>query len=143
MNSLLLALSMSSCSLVGQMPESSSSPLPRVEEMAIPKYPLLARVARITGKAEFHVRTDGIRISEIIKSVGPRQLLGDLAKQLATWKFVPHKPTDFTITFDLSLASESVCPPGKPDEIKLLLPNRIELFSTNVMECDPVIVKSP
>ena len=137
------AILLMASSLWAQAPESSDRPLPRVAEMAIPIYPPLGRIAKITGKVEFLVKTDGTKISAIVKSSGPKQLVGNLGKQLMTWRFVPHEPMEFSITFDMNVAAESVCPPGKPDEIKLLLPSRVEMLVTNTMECDPVIQKSP
>ena len=137
------AILLMASSLWAQTPEPSIRPLLRVAEMAIPKYPPLARIAKITGKVDFLVKTDGTKVSAIMKSSGPRQLVGELGKQLMTWRFEPHEPVEFTVTFDMNVAAESICPPGKPDEIKLLLPSRVEMLVTNTKECDPVYQKSP
>jgi len=117
---------------------------PRVIEMAVPQYPLLAKVGGVTGVVHFLVQTNGTTIESIIKSDGPPMLQRELTKFLMTWKFEKHTPVKFEITFQMKRAGPSVCPPGKPDEIKLILPSFVEMAFTGTMECDPVIAsKAP
>jgi hypothetical protein len=132
------ALFLMASSLWAQAPEPANRLLPRVAELAIPRYPPLARIAKISGRVDFLVKTDGTKISTILKSSGPKQLIANLEKQLMTWRFEPHEPMEFTVTFDMHVAAESICPPGKPDEIKLVLPSRVEMLVTNTKDCDPI-----
>jgi len=119
-------------------------PGPRVIEMAVPRYPRMARISGITGTVHFFVKTNGTAIEKIIKSDGPPMLQRELAEFLKTWKFENHDPLEFQITFNMKRARPSVCPPGKPDEIRLVLPCLIEMAFTGLMECDPVIpAKAP
>lgn len=124
--------------------EQELLPRPRVVEMAVPQYPRMARISGITGTVRFLVKTNGAVIEKIVKSDGPPMLQRELSEFLKTWKFERHEPLEFQITFNMKRAGPSVCPPGKPDEIRLVLPCLVEMAFTGLMECDPVIpVKAP
>ena len=117
---------------------------PRVIEMAVPKYPAMARMSGVTGVVHFLVQTNGHTIEKIVRSDGTPMLKRELAEFLKTWKFEKHNPVEFEITFLMRRAGPSVCPPAKPDEIKLILPSYVEMAFTGIMDCDPVIpAKAP
>ena len=117
---------------------------PQVIEMAVPKYPASAKIANISGYVSFLVQTDGSKIEEVLRSFGPPMLVLELKKFISTWRFEPHKPKKFSIQFDMKFSGPAVCPPGKPDEIKLVLPSYIEMVATRTKECDPVLpTKAP
>ena len=112
---------------------------PRVIEMAVPRYPSMARMSGVTGVVHFLVQTNGDTIEKIVKSDGPPMLRRELAEFLKTWRFEKHNPVEFEITFQMKRAGPSICPPAKPDEIKLILPSFVEMAFTGIMDCDPVI----
>jgi hypothetical protein len=117
---------------------------PRVIQMAVPRYPSMARMSSVTGVVRFLVKTNGDSIEKIVKGEGPPMLVRELAGFLKTWKFEKHAPVEFEITFLMRRAGPSICPPAKPDEIKLILPSFIEMAFTGIMDCDPVIpAKAP
>jgi outer membrane biosynthesis protein TonB len=77
--------------------------LPVVKSAEMPLYPHLARVARIERTARMQVWTDGSSIVKVDGS-GAHKLLMDAAeKNLRTWRFYPHKPRTFTVTFTFKL----------------------------------------
>jgi hypothetical protein len=131
-----LLLILASAGLRGNEPEYPSRP--RVLEMAVPAYPPLCKIARIEGQVDFIVQTDGTKISKVVTSQGPPMLVRALGKFLETWRFESHAPIQFGITFKMKVSPESVCPPGRPDEIKLILPTHIEMTGYPTKECDPV-----
>jgi len=112
---------------------------PRVIEMAVPRYPSMARMSGVTGVVHFLVQTNGDKIEKVVKSDGPPMLKRELAEFLKTWRFEKHNPLEFEITFLMKRAGPSICPPAKPDEIKLILPSFVEMAFTGIMDCDPVI----
>jgi TonB family protein len=92
----------------------------------MPAYPNLARLARIEGTARIKVSTDGNSIVRIAADGAHKMLLGAAQENLKTWRFYPHKPQTFTVTFTFKLEPPEVYGPVNPT-IQLDLPTRVEI----------------
>ncbi len=100
--------------------------LPVVKSAEMPAYPNLARLARIEGTARIKVSTDGNSIVRIAADGAHKMLLGAAQENLKTWRFYPHKPQTFTLTFIFKLEPPEVYGPVNPT-IQLDLPTRVEI----------------
>jgi len=127
--------------LIGQEPQLPSLRVgPRVVKIGVPRYPEMSAASGISGTVKFLVRTNGQKIGNILKSQGPPMLVRELLTFLEAWEFEPHTPETFEITFKMKVTHDKVlCPPGAPDEIKLVLPSYVEMTHAGISECDPVI----
>ena len=81
-------------------------PLPKVVEHKDPIYPPLARYARITGEVRLKITTDGKAVTIIEAEAGHPVLLQAAEENIRTWRFEPHDPGTFTVTFRYSFQSE-------------------------------------
>jgi len=92
-------------SLAGQ---NSPDALPDVVGHSQPTYPPLARQARIQGDVRARFNTDGELVKEA-EAVSGHELLRKAAEEnVRTWRFVPHTPATFYVTFRYKLASGDV-----------------------------------
>jgi Gram-negative bacterial TonB protein C-terminal len=85
--------------------QECSEALPNVIQHAEPLYPPIARTAHITGEVRVKITTDGESVREVEAETGPpllRKVSEDNAK---TWKFVPHKPDTFHVSFRYRISS--------------------------------------
>ena len=83
-------------------------PLPKVVEHADPVYPALARQARISGDVVLRLSTDGQSVTSAEAETG-HELLRQAAEQnVRTWKFAPHQPGVFRVTFRYELLARDV-----------------------------------
>jgi len=112
---------------------------PIVLEMKPPICPPMVRLSGISGTAKFLVKTDGHKIQEILKSEGPPMLQRQIPSQLMTWRFEDHAPTEFTITFKITVVFRDPCASKRAEEVKMALPSSVEITTYSVGECDPVI----
>ena len=98
---LLLSLAVTPIALSQVSPDS----LPKVIEHAEPIYPPLARQTRISGDVRVKLTTDGGSVT-IAEAIDGHPLLRTAAEQnVRTWKFAPHTPATFFVTFRYKLAS--------------------------------------
>jgi hypothetical protein len=123
--------------------------LPTVIAAAMPAYTGIALNARVRGRVRIQVYTDGEQVQLTVVQDGPR-LLRDIAQaNLKTWRFAPHQPTSFEVTFDFNAVNKShpdPCGPGRkapwlgPDAVTSLdFPTavRIEAVGEMAAFCDP------
>ena len=133
-----------SCSLLANSPGDAQRPVhPKVIAMNPPTCPPMVRISHITGTAVFAVKTDGHKISEFLRSQGPPMLVRQLPKQLSSWQFEDHVPTELSITFKVTVLPQNPCDPSLPDEVRMILPSLVEITAYAKGECDPVIETVP
>lgn len=80
---------------------------PVVVSLAFPEYPAGARLAAIEGVAVLDVRTDGERVWVALRRTGPPMLLEAAEENVKSWRFRPHKPTNFSVAFRFRLDPDS------------------------------------
>jgi TonB family protein len=79
--------------------------LPKVLQHAEPAYPPLARQTLIQGDVRVKLTTDGVSVTNAEVTEG-HPLLGKAAEDnVRTWKFAPHHPGTFYVTFRYKIAS--------------------------------------
>ena len=101
--------------------QEASETLPKVIEHAEPLYPPIARTAHITGEVKVKIITDGQSVREAVAETGPPLLHKASEDNAKTWKFVPHTPNTFHVTFRYKILSGGV-------EVKFLQsPDIVEL----------------
>jgi hypothetical protein len=121
----VLALCVAASPALAQGPQPESV-LPVVNSAKMPLYPHLARLARIEGTARMQVWTDGTSVVKVEGNGAHKLLLTAAEENLRTWRFYPHKPTSFTVTFVYSLEQPEVFGFVNPS-IVLQLPTRVEI----------------
>lgn len=88
--------------------QGSPDAFPKVIRHAQPAYPPLARQTRVQGDVRVKLTTDGesVRSAEAIEGAA---LLSKAAEDnVRTWKFAPHNPSTFIVTFRYKLTSGDV-----------------------------------
>lgn len=116
-------------SLLMSLPAQCKPPqsdLPVVKSADLPLYPNLARQARIEGTAICQVWTNGAAITRVQASGAHKLLMEAAEENLKTWRFYPHTPTSFTVTFVYSLDPSEVYGLVNPS-LTLQLPLRVEI----------------
>jgi Gram-negative bacterial TonB protein C-terminal len=104
--------------------QDSDPPLPPVLSHAQPIYPPIAHTAHIGGDVVATIVTDGELVATVTILSGPPMLAKATEQNLRTWKFAPHPPGTFKVTFRYKLAAE--------DPTVLFLPERnlVELVTS-------------
>jgi TonB family protein len=74
-------------------------PLPVVKAAETPIYPALARAARIEGTVLLKVKTDGQVVVTVEAKDGHKMLREAAEQNVRTWRFYPHTPTSFEVSF--------------------------------------------
>jgi hypothetical protein len=85
--------------------QDSPVTLPKVVQHAEPAYPPIARTAHITGEVRVRISTDGESVREAEAESGPPLLRKPAEENVRTWKFVPHTPGTFHVTFRYKIIS--------------------------------------
>ena len=88
--------------------QESSDALPKVIQHAEPIYPPIARTAHITGEVSVKITTDGESAREVEAETGPPLLRKASEDNAKTWKFAPHAPNTFHVTFRYRISSGEV-----------------------------------
>jgi len=88
--------------------QEGSEALPKVIEHAEPLYPPIARSAHTTGEVRVKIITDGQSVREAVAETGPPLLHKASEDNAKTWKFVPHTPNTFHVTFCYKISSGGV-----------------------------------
>jgi hypothetical protein len=83
-------------------------PLPAVVKHAQPIYPPLARTARIEGDVSIKIMTDGESVKEVEVEGGHPLLRQAAEDNIRSWKFAPHDPGTFHVTFRYQLLTGDV-----------------------------------
>jgi Gram-negative bacterial TonB protein C-terminal len=85
--------------------QDSPLALPGVVQHAEPVYPAIARTAHITGEVRVKISTDGESVREAEAESGPALLRKPAEDNARTWKFAPHTPGTFRVTFRYKIMS--------------------------------------
>jgi hypothetical protein len=85
-----------------------SDALPKIIQHAEPIYPPIARTAHITGEVSVKITTDGESVREVEAETGPPLLRKASEDNARTWKFAPHTPNTFHVTFRYRISSGGV-----------------------------------
>jgi hypothetical protein len=102
---LVLTLLLTSAIPPAAMAQDCPEQLPKGVQHAQPIYPPLARQTRIQGDVRLKLATDGVSVTNA-ESVEGHPLLRKAAEDNArTWKFAPHNPATFFVTFRYKMAS--------------------------------------
>lgn len=91
----------------GPIAAQSTTQIPEVVAVGVPEYLSSARVANIEGDVIMTVDTDGERVSRVAIEPGTNVLLAEPAKvNVMTWRFAPHSPRSFQVTFRYRLSED-------------------------------------
>jgi len=111
--------------------QGSVTSLPKVVSARLPSYPQVAQAAKIQGTVVVRVTTDGSAVAsaEIVKSIP--LLEASIKEHLRSWRFAPHIPTTFDVTyaFALSFDSDGGCA-TPPREVTARFPSLVSLIGT-------------
>jgi TonB family protein len=98
-----LALSVLLTIPAGLIGQDSQEALPKVLEHAEPQYPAIARAAHVEGEVRVRIVTNGESVTEAQVESGPPVLRKMTEDNVRTWKFAPHTPGTFHVTFRYKL----------------------------------------
>jgi len=103
---LLLTVALEPGTLLAQQ---ATTLMPTLANAQLPLYPHVIRAARIQGDVVVRVSTDGQRASGVKVESGPPMLAEATRNNVKTWRFEPHTPTSFTVTFHYKLLLPTKC----------------------------------
>jgi len=89
----------------GASAQDSPEALPKVVQHAEPIYPAIGRTAHITGEVRVKISTDGESVRDAQAESGPPLLRKPAEDNVRTWKFAPHTPGTFHVTFRYKIMS--------------------------------------
>jgi len=101
----IFMLSVLLASVPSAVAQQSPEALPKVIQHAEPIYPPLARQARIDGEVRVAFTTDGERVVDVVVESGHPLLRTAAGDNVRTWKFAPHTPGNFHVTFRYKFAT--------------------------------------
>jgi hypothetical protein len=79
--------------------QDSGASLPRLVSHADAQYPPIAKTAHVMGDVVVKITTDGESVVESKAESGPPLLLKAAEDNAKTWKFAPHTPGTFHVTY--------------------------------------------
>ena len=133
--------------------DQRQSPLPTVIAAEMPSYTSVGKQAGIAGTVRLRVITDGEKVTDSVIEQ-PVPLLDRIAQEnLKTWRFAPHVPTSFEVTFRFMLIDRKPvdpCGPKRkdpwvgPETVSTLrFPDDIEIedYRDFVSFCDPFVTR--
>lgn len=85
--------------VAGQEVNPPSQALPTVTSFDCPEYPPVAKKARLQGLVRIEVSTDGQQVSGTKLISGHPMIAPAAIANVRTWKFAPHTPETFTVTY--------------------------------------------
>lgn len=105
----MLVVSVVAVAITSASAQESPEVLPKVVQHTEPNYPPLARQTRIEGEVRVKVITDGESVREADAETGHPLLRKAAEENARTWKFAPHTPSSFHVTFRYKLSSSDMC----------------------------------
>jgi Gram-negative bacterial TonB protein C-terminal len=101
---MLLALSMAVGP--GATAQDTAVPLPHIIQHPDPIYPQIARTAHIQGEVRVKISTNGESVTQAVAESGPELLRKYSEDNVRSWKFAPHTPGIFYVTFRYKFLSD-------------------------------------
>jgi TonB family protein len=95
----VFALSLLPLAAVAAGAQDPGESLPKLISHADAQYPPIARTARIMGDVVVKIITDGQLVVEAKAESGPPLLQNAAEDNAKTWKFAPHTPGTFRVTY--------------------------------------------
>lgn len=88
--------------------QDSGEPLPKLVSHADAVYPQIAKTAHIMGDVVVRITTDGQSVIEAVAESGPLLLRRASEENAKTWKFAPHIPGTFRVTYSYKFVAGDV-----------------------------------
>jgi hypothetical protein len=85
--------------------QDSGESLPKLISHADAQYPAIARTAHVMGDVVVKITTDGQSVVDAQAESGPPLLQRGSVDNAKTWKFAPHTPGTFHVTYRYDLGS--------------------------------------
>jgi hypothetical protein len=95
----VFALSLLTLATARLRAQDSGESLPKLISHADAQYPPIARTAHVMGDVVVKITTDGESVVESKAESGPPLLLKAAENNAKTWKFAPHTPGTFHVTY--------------------------------------------
>jgi hypothetical protein len=121
---------------VGSQQEDLNARLPVVVTAGVPFYPRGLRVGYFQGDVRILARTNGVAVADVDVESGQPMLAQAARENLATWRFLEHRPTSFRVTFHYKLLPAAKCYMDS-GTVVLRMPTEVEVTASSVMTCDP------
>ena len=96
-----------------------------VTGLDVPFYPPLGRITNTEGVVHVKVTTDGRGTIDAHVEDGHKLLADAALMNVRTWRFVPHEPTSFNVTFRYRLVTN--LPEQNNPKVVLQLPQNVEV----------------
>jgi len=84
---------------LGARAQDSGETLPKLLSHADVVYPAIARTAHVMGDVVVKITTDGVSVVDAVAESGPALLQRASVDNAKTWKFAPHGPGTFHVTY--------------------------------------------
>jgi hypothetical protein len=95
----VLALSLLVLAPASAVAQDSGQALPKLVSHADAVYPPIALAAHVTGDVVVKITTDGQSVLDAVAESGPPLLRQASVDNVKTWKFAPHSPATFHVTY--------------------------------------------
>lgn len=112
--------------------------LPAITDAAVPQYPRDAVKAGAAGIVRIKVATDGSKITSVELQSSPPPQLGEAAlRNIRTWRFAPHAPARFDVTFRFSLLDRPCDSLGRDTHAAATIhfPTEVDVFAERDAPC--------
>jgi hypothetical protein len=101
----VFALSLLPLAAVAAGAQDSAETLPKLISHADAVYPPIAKTAHVMGDVVVKITTDGQSVVDAKAESGPPLLQRSSVENARTWKFAPHTPGTFHVTYHYDLGS--------------------------------------
>jgi hypothetical protein len=92
---------------IGAAAQEVATPIPEVIHHDQPIFPPLARTARIVGDVQIQFTTNGASVVNAVSLKGHPLLSEPAVENVRSWKFAPHDPGTFVVTFRYKMQPEA------------------------------------
>jgi hypothetical protein len=89
------------------LPQKIAPDLPALVSYDVPEYPSLVRQARIQGDVRIDVITNGTGVASAVALEGHKLLLESSVQNVKTWRFAPHEPQKFVLSYHFQIADKA------------------------------------
>jgi hypothetical protein len=106
------------------------STLPTVTAFQCPKYPSMAKSARVQGMNQLQVTTDGHRVTDVKVKSGHPLLVPAASENVRTWKFADHPPMTFEVDYFYVFQGEFKRDPVTKCSAQMELPTKVTVSTS-------------